>query len=264
MKNIILILILSASSLFAQADYSTLLLLNAAPEVAIPTPIYRLELNEGSGLSMADSSGNGNTFTNLGATWITGKSGSGGALQFDGVNDFAKSQNTVTVPANTTNWTFCAWVWWDAFANDDDLLIELGANATSTGSDGSFYIDPNSSSPSGVAAFLVQDSSAGALYRTESIARWPAAEWVHVAAVFESAANSLQGEWTIYTNGVVASQTVAATTKDQASQLRTAVTHNLMSRNGTTFFAAGRIDDVGLWGSALDSATINAIKNEAR
>lgn len=262
--KIFFLLLISSTLVLAQADYLTLLLLNTASEVVIPTPIYRLELNEGSGLSMADSSGNANTFTNLGPTWITGKSGSGGALQFDGVNDFAKSVNTVTVAANTTNWTFCAWVWWDAFANDDDLLVEISANSSNSGSDGAFLIDPNSSFPSGVAAFLVQDSSAGSLYRTESIARWPAAEWVHIAAVFESAANSLQGEWTIYTNGVVASQTVNTTTKDQASQLRTAVTHNLMSRNGTSLFASGRLDDVGLWGSALDSTTINAIKNEAR
>ena len=172
MRRILIISALLLAVVFtATADRRRLMMARNVAVVTIPTPIYRLEMNEGSGLSMADSSGNANTFTNLGATWITGKSGSGGALQFDGVNDFAKSQNTVTVAANTTNWTFCTWVWWDAFANDDDLLVEISANSTSSGSDGAFLIDPNSSSPSGVAAFLVQDSSAGSIYRTETIAR---------------------------------------------------------------------------------------------
>ena len=264
MRILVFIAAIASVVLTATADRRGLFSVSDSP-VVIPTPIYRLELNEGSGLSMADSSGNGNTFTNRGATWIAGKSGSGGALQFDAANtNLAKSVNTITIAANTTNWTWCAWVWWDAFANDDDMLVELGANASSSGSDGAFLISPNSSSPANVASFTVQDSSAGSLYRIETTARWPAAEWVHIAAVFESAANSLKGEWTIYTNGVVATQSVNTESKDQASQLRTAVTHNLMSRNGTSLFASGRLDDVGLWGSALDSTTINAIKNEAR
>ena len=260
--KIFFLLLISSTLVLAQADYLTLLLLNTASEVVIPTPIYRLEMNEGSGLSMADSSGNANTFTNLGATWITGKSGSGGALQFDGVNDFGRSTASISPTTGVTNWTFCAWVWWDSYANNDDLLGELTANINNP-YDGAFNINPNSSSPSGVAVFITQDAASGLKYRAESIARWPAAEWVHIAAVFDSRANSLQGEWTLYTNGVVATQTVRTTDKDQATDLRSDVFY-LMSRGGTTLFGAGRLDDVGLWGSALDSATINAIKDEAR
>lgn len=263
MRRILIISALLLAVVFtATADRRRLMMARNVAVVTIPTPIYRLEMNEGSGLSMADSSGNANTFTNLGATWITGKSGSGGALQFDGVNDFGRSTVSISPTTGVTNWTFCAWVWWDAFANDDDLICELTANIN-TPFDGAFNINPNSSSPSGVALFTTQDTASGLKYRAESVARWPAAEWVHIAAVFESRANSLQGEWAIYTNGVVATQTVRTTDKNQATDLRSDVFY-LMSRGGTTLFGAGRLDDVGLWGSALDSATINAIKDEAR
>lgn len=263
MRRILIISALLLAVVFtATADRRRLMMARNVAVVTIPTPIYRLEMNEGSGLSMADSSGNANTFTNLGATWITGKSGSGGALQFDGVNDFGRSTASISPTTGVTNWTFCAWVWWDSYANNDDLLGELTANINNP-YDGAFNINPNSSSPSGVAVFTTQDAASGLKYRAESIARWPAAEWVHIAAVFESRANSLQGEWTLYTNGVVATQTVRTTDKDQATDLRSDVFY-LMSRGGTTLFGAGRLDDVGLWGSALDSATINAIKDEAR
>lgn len=261
MRILVFIAAIASVVLTATADRRGLFSVSDSP-VVIPTPIYRLELNEGSGLSMADSSGNANTFTNIGPTWITGKSGSGGALQFDGVNDFARSVASISPTTGATNWTFCAWVWWDSYANNDDLLCELTANINNP-YDGAFNINPNSSSPSGVAVFTTQDAASGLKYRAESIARWPAAEWVHIAAVFESRANSLQGEWTLYTNGVVATQTVRTTDKDQATDLRSDVFY-LMSRGGTTLFGAGRLDDVGLWGSALDSATINAIKDEAR
>lgn len=47
-----------------------------------------LLLNEGVGIKVNDSSGQGNNGTNNGATWVTGKSGP--ALSFDGVNDYVQ------------------------------------------------------------------------------------------------------------------------------------------------------------------------------
>lgn len=239
-------------------------LFSVSEGTTIPTPIFRLEMNEGSGVTMADSSGNGNTFTNFGATWITGKSGSGGALQFDGVNDFGRSVANIAPTTDATNWTFCAWVWWDAFGNTDEVLVELSPNIN-TPNDGAWLINPNNSAVAGTAAFVVQDGTASLKYREETTPRWPAAEWVHIAAVFESRANSLQGEWTIYTNAVLATQTTRTTDKDQASDMQSNIFY-LMSRagSGAGLFGAGRLDDVGVWGSALDLSTITAIKSEAR
>ena len=263
MKRILLIsLLLLAVICTVSADRRRLLMTRNVAASSVPTPIFRLEMNEGSGVTMADSSGNGNTFTNFGATWITGKSGGGGALQFDGVNDFGRSVANITPTTDVTNWTFCAWVWWDSFANDDDLLCELSPNIN-TPNDGAWLINPNNSAVAGTAAFVVQDGTASLKYREETTPRWPAAEWVHLAVVFESRANSLQGEWTIYTNAVLATQTVRTTDKDQASDINANIFY-LMSRAGTSLFADGRLDDVGIWGSALDLSTITAIKAEAR
>lgn len=265
MRRILIISALLLAVVFSvTADRRRMLLArNVAAGASVPTPIFRLEMNEGTGSTTADSSGNGNTFNITGATWITGKSGSGGALQFDGVNDFAVSAANLSPLTDSTNYTFCAWVWWDTFANDDDLLCELSSNANNN--DGAFLIDPNASSPSGLVSISHQDSTVGSRYRAEEAARWPAAEWVHVAAVFEGRANSNLGEWTLYTNGVVATTSVTSgpTAKDQTSDLFAAPFY-LMSRGGTILFAAGRLDDVGLWGSALDSTTINTIRNQSR
>ncbi|MBU6232465.1 hypothetical protein KGP36_07565 [Patescibacteria group bacterium] len=62
------------------------------------------KLDDGSGTTAADSSGNGNTGTLVnGPTWTTGKIG--GALRFDGMN-YVSTPNTVTVPAS---FTFSMW-----------------------------------------------------------------------------------------------------------------------------------------------------------
>jgi hypothetical protein len=62
-------------------------------------------LDEGSGTTAADSSGNGNNGTITGATWTTGKVGSG-ALSFDGSN-YVKTTNTTFA---TDTYAVFAWV----------------------------------------------------------------------------------------------------------------------------------------------------------
>jgi hypothetical protein len=58
-------------------------LLTAAPAVAATGPVGNWQLNEGSGTTVADSSGNGNNgLLSGGTTWVPGVSGS--ALSFDG------------------------------------------------------------------------------------------------------------------------------------------------------------------------------------
>ena len=66
-------------------------------------------MNEGSGSSINDLSGYGNTGTIYGATWMSsGCNGSANCLSFDGTDDY------VQAPANILNnpaLTICAWIW---------------------------------------------------------------------------------------------------------------------------------------------------------
>jgi acylphosphatase len=65
------------------------------------------KLDENTGTSAADLSGNGNTGTlTSGPTWSTGKFGA--ALSFDGVNDVVSMGNVMNI--GTNNATFSAWI----------------------------------------------------------------------------------------------------------------------------------------------------------
>ncbi len=64
-------------------------------------------MNEGTGSTISDSSGNGNTGTINGATWVDGKFGK--ALSFDGVDDYVDAGNDASVKV-TEDLTISFWV----------------------------------------------------------------------------------------------------------------------------------------------------------
>ena len=86
--------------------------------------------NEGSGSTVADASGNGNTGTISGATG-TGSGKYGGALTFDGVNDWSPSL-TSRPWTLTTGMTLMAWIYPTATAGGQDVLIKEGRASRST------------------------------------------------------------------------------------------------------------------------------------
>jgi len=76
------------------------------------------KFDEGSGTTVGDSSGNGNTGTINGATW-TSDSVSGQALDFDGLDDYIEIQDSTSLHISNTI-TVAAWVKYDAIENDPD------------------------------------------------------------------------------------------------------------------------------------------------
>ena len=60
---------------------------------------------------MSDNSGNGNDGVLSGASWTTGKYG--GALSFDGVDDFVSVANSTSLDITGTRVTLSAWVLMD-------------------------------------------------------------------------------------------------------------------------------------------------------
>ena len=65
-------------------------------------------LNEGGGTTTADASGNGNDGALNAPTWDSGKFG--GALSFDGVDDFVDCGNSSTLDFGTGDFTISAWI----------------------------------------------------------------------------------------------------------------------------------------------------------
>jgi hypothetical protein len=64
--------------------------------------------DEGAGSVLHDSSGNGNDGTIHGATWADGKIG--GALRFDGSNDYVDCGNDDSLSWGSADYSICAWV----------------------------------------------------------------------------------------------------------------------------------------------------------
>jgi chitodextrinase len=98
----------------------------AAPAWAAPTPglVAAYGFDEGSGTTATDASGNGRTGSVTGATWATGRYG--GALSFDGTNDY------VGLPAlgtfYNTAFTLEAWVQKATAKNDVGIVGTWAGN----------------------------------------------------------------------------------------------------------------------------------------
>ena len=74
--------------------------------------------NENSGDVAYDSSGFGNNGEITGATWTSGKRGS--ALDFDGVDDWVRVENTSSI--NVSTWTISAWVSFDDLDRNSPIV----------------------------------------------------------------------------------------------------------------------------------------------
>ncbi len=95
-------------------------------EIPIPGLVSHWMLDEGTGTSAVDSSGGGNTGTISGASWTTGRIGSG--LSFNGVSD------RVTISASNVPapWTAAMWVYrLDSLSLDARVTDNLLAGGTS-------------------------------------------------------------------------------------------------------------------------------------
>jgi hypothetical protein len=200
--------------------------------------------NEDSGTTLSDSSGNSNTGTTLGATWVTaGEFGS--ALSFDGVNNYATIPNSPSLDISGTNLTISFWINIQT-KNDgqDDVIInkpwfpnswtppyyqygvEYGANGTKTLD---FYFGDTSGTLRG--PFSMAPSSLGT--------------WIHVAFTYDGVA--VKG----YLNGLQKFSTPATQAiQARGNPLRFGIDASLAEP------LAGQLDEVRIYNRALGQAEI--------
>lgn len=233
---------------------SRLLIFEGAGGVSLPSPILRLKFDEGAGDAIADSSGNGHDFTKSGGTWITGKSGSGNALSFNGSSDYASSDATINWGVDVI--TVCAWVKWDSFSNDDAALWELSSNFNNT--DGAIWSSPNAGAGGGNWVGTIQDSTGSFDFREEYATRPAAATWVHVAIVYDNSTTT--GDVKIYFDAVEQSTTISTNDKSSSGNIVTDVLY-LFSRAGSSLFGAGDMDDLRIYAGELDAAQLTLVKD---
>lgn len=101
----------------------------ASPWFRVPGDLEgRWKLDEGSGTSAADSSGNGNTGTLNGPVWVAGQAGQ--ALSFDGVNDYV-TLGTTSLPAANASQTVSWWMNVASVPSSVQTAIDLHGGTTS-------------------------------------------------------------------------------------------------------------------------------------
>jgi PKD repeat protein len=165
------------------------------------------------------------------------------AARFDGINDSAGAAVDLSgKPAITVEF----WLKWNSYANDDRLAMEFTNNFNET--PGGFLVDPNSS----YGSFAVGIGS-GASRNTTLFARPTAGQWHHYAFVLDTTAPAAE-EILPYVDG----EAVPYSKPESGSGAPTFAnsTLNFMSRGGTGLYGAGDLDEVALYGRALNAATI--------
>jgi chitodextrinase len=212
---------------------------------AVAGLVAAYSFSEGSGTTVADASGNGNTGTIVNATW-TSSGKYGNALAFNGSTSYVDVGNSASLQL-TGSMTLEAWI--NAAANppDDGQII-----AKSDDSAGWQFKTSPDTGPQTFGAKVSGTSSTGT-QRYSSLTR-SLNTWYHVASVYNPAAGTLD----IYVNGVLNNGTLIGSIP--ASQVSQGVNVNIGRRTGGFYFN-GIIDEVRVYNRALSVAEIQTDMN---
>lgn len=198
-------------------------------------------LNEGTGTTAGDSSGNSNTGSILnGALWTTGKMGQ--ALDFDGVNDRVIVSSSATL-APTNALTLSAWIRPDSVTATQFIINK----AISTSANGDYFLVLRNT---GVLGIVVNSGVEGA--RTGNTAL-TTNTWYHVVGTWDG--SNLR----MYLNGVADSiaQPLSGTMANNGDNLGIGA-----SATGVRPFN-GLIDDVRVYNRALSATDVMNLYNLA-
>ena len=188
-----------------------------------------LHMDENSGPTAYDESAYGNNGTISGATWISGKSGSG--LSFDGTNDQVIVSSFSGIP--TRAYTVSAWVKLNELGREQhiaefgntQLFTYSGSNAIAVGSTGGKNPVTNSTLTTGT--------------------------WYFITAIYNS--NSAQnGGFKIYINGDLKAYNETAGPFTPTGNLYIGALYNLASG----YYFNGSIDEVAIYNRTLTAAEI--------
>lgn len=172
-------------------------------------------------------------------------SGDTKAGQFDGVDDRGACALNLS---DTSVLTVEFFLWWDSFANNDDMAMEFTANTNSGG--GAFWVDPNA------AAGDVSIRMFGTNNNNKTYTRPSAAAWHHYAIVFDfSQAGS--SEILSYLDGSLWTHATNPATGENTGTFAND-TLNVMCRNQSALFGAGKMAHLAIFKSALSSGRIAA------
>ena len=191
------------------------------------------DFEEGTGTTLLDKSGNNHhgTLVNMNSSdWVSGKSGLGTALDFDGSNDHVtlRAANTLGFQGN---FTASAWIRLDNTNGDNTILGQDAAalHLTTRGNKNHF-------------GFWGNDTSGGS--QTLSIG-----QWTHLAWRYNN------GEQTMFQNGVLDNSTGGHAALSNNSTIA------IGRSNGNQGWFNGRIDEVAIFDKPLSNSEIAALSS---
>lgn len=215
---------------------------------AAPRPdILWWRLNEGTGTTISGDGINGGDDGTTDAAWVTGKSGSGSALDFSSQD--AATDSSITYGASII--TACGWVYLDSTSG---LQILWESSADFNGSDATFIAFVNS----GTVVCSIHSSASE--YRIHTSTAPATGGWVHLAAVYDNSTTT--GNVDIFYDAV--DQAAPATTSNKgAAATFSAEKLYAGARASASLRYNGRLDDLRIY-TGDQSAKLAAIMADAQ
>lgn len=206
------------------------------------------KLDDGSGTTAADSSGNSNTGTTQNSpTWTTGKIN--GALQFTSANQYVSIPDTAALNMSGS-WTVSAWVNPSTIPASGTRATVLDRDDSSSNTNYLIGID-NNQSCTGLNWRLKFDASAGG----GGINCYPmtitANTWYFITGVYDSPSQTLS----LYVNGALQVANVGSNVP--TSNSGTNLVLGNVSSLGQQFY--GTIDDVRIYNRAVSTSEVNQL-----
>ena len=203
-------------------------------------PVISLPFNEGSGTTVSDATGNGNTGTlTNGPAWTTGKTGS--ALSFDGSNDSVYVAKSSSLNIATTGLTVSAWVYRNA---NQQGFVSVLSRQQGTSYHERFYLGFEN----GNYRWLVNTTSGYSDLTVGGAA--PLGQWLHLVGTFDGT------DVKLYVNGALQfSSPHSGTLPTDTSGLTIGANYNDAAHTAQEVFN-GKIDEVNVYGQALTSQEV--------
>ncbi len=204
-------------------------------------------MGESSGSSFTDAVGGANASLSGGVTLgepggLVGDSAT--AAAFDGSSGAAQASVDLS---GTHELTVEFWMKWTAYSSDDQLAMEFTPNFNEYS--GGFLVDPNASPGSDFAVSIGESTSRNTVY----FERPSAGEWHYYAFAIDTEA-SAESEITPYVDG----RSVSYTKTESGTGAGNFASSTLfwMSRDASTLFGEGSMQDLALYDTTLSASTI--------
>jgi len=225
----------------------------APPPPPAAGPVLTLSFNEASGATAVDGSGNNNNGTIAGATRVTGQTGFGGALQFNGSSSIVNIAHSASL-ALSSGMTLEAWVNPSANAGttvNDGWRTVIMKERSTTGLAYGLYSNDGDSNPSRPAGYIRNNGTDVEAANGPAV---PLGVWTHLAVTYDGTTLRL------YVNGVLRNSVAAAGGITASTAPLRIGGNTVFSVPGTEYFA-GLIDEVRIYNRALSAAEITADMN---